>query len=284
MNPNLHAFRTGLGRGWHEFRLSVRSPQDQAFYIFQAAGVLLFLYFNRTNEIEGTGLLYSTVAMPSIIGALIMFGLVVGPAYALAMEREDGTLLRAKAVPRGIVGYVTGQVLLHSLSLLPMLVVILVPGAFIVEGMMSRGAAGWVTMTWVVLLGLLATMPIGIVIGSLVPGIQKMGTWGILPIMVLGVISGIFYPIQELWGWVQGVAQVFPMYWLGHGMRAAFLPDAAAAIELGGSWRLAEAALVLGAWAIVGFIVAPIVLARMARRQSGSQVEAAREQALQWIR
>lgn len=284
MNPNLHAFRTGLGRGWHEFRLSVRSPQDQAFYIFQAAGVLLFLYFNRTNEMEDTGLLYSTVAMPSIVGALIMFGLVVGPAYALAMEREDGTLLRAKALPRGIVGYVTGQVLFHSLSLLPMLVVILVPGAFIVEGMMSRGAAGWVTMTWVVALGLLATMPIGIVIGSLVPGVQKMGTWGILPILVLGAISGIFYPIQELWGWVQGVAQVFPMYWLGHGMRAAFLPDAAAVIEFGGSWRLVETALVLGTWAIIGFIVAPIVLARMARRQSGSQVEAAREQALQWIR
>lgn len=284
MNPNLHAFRTGLGRGWHEFTLSVRSPQDQAFYVFQATGVLLFLYFNRANEVEGTGLLYSTVAMPSIIGALIMFGLVVGPAYALAMEREDGTLLRAKAVPRGIVGYVTGQILLHSLSLVPMLIVILVPGTFIVEGMMSRGAAGWVTMTWVVLLGLLATMPIGIVIGSLVPGVQKMGTWGILPIIVLGAISGIFYPIQELWGWVQGVAQVFPMYWLGHGMRAAFLPETAAAIELGGSWRLTETALVLGTWAVVGFIVAPIVLSRMARRQSGSQVEAAREQALQWIR
>jgi ABC-2 type transport system permease protein len=30
--------------------------------------------------------------------------------------------------------------------------------------------------------------------------------------------------------------------------------------------------------------VAPLVIRRMARRQSGSQVEAAREQAMQWIR
>ena len=56
-----------------------------------------------------------------------------------------------------------------------------------------------------------------------------------LPVMVLTGISGIFYPIQSLWGWLQVVAQVFPMYWLGLGMRSAFLPDSAAALEIGGS-------------------------------------------------
>ena len=47
--------------------------------------------------------------MPSILGGLVTFGVVIGPAYALAMEREDGTLLRSKAVPNGLLGYVTGQ-------------------------------------------------------------------------------------------------------------------------------------------------------------------------------
>jgi ABC-2 type transport system permease protein len=61
-------------------------------------------------------------------------------------------------------------------------------------------------------------------------------------------ISGIVYPLAALPGWLQGVAQVFPMYWLGHGMRAALLPDAAAAAELGGDWRLWQAAAILGAW------------------------------------
>ncbi len=135
-----------------------------------------------------------------------------------------------------------------------------------------------------VVLGLLATMPIGIIIGSLAPGVQKVGTWGMLPILILLGISGIFFPIQELWGWVQAVAQVFPMYWLGLGMRSAFLPDAAAALEIGGSWRTLETVAVLGAWATFGLLVAPKVLRRMARRQSGSQVEAAREQAVQWVR
>jgi len=85
------------------------------------------------------------------------------------------------------------------------------------------------------------------------------------------------YPVQELWGWVQGVVQIFPMYWLGLGMRSAFLPDSAAALELGESWRTAETVGVLGVWAVVGLLVLPLVLRRMARRQSGAAVAAAKE-------
>ena len=64
-------------------------------------------------------------------------------------------------------------------------------------------------------LGVLATMPLGMIIGALDPSSQKVGTWGMLPVMVLAGISGIFYPLQQLWDWVQVIAQVFPMYWLG---------------------------------------------------------------------
>lgn len=122
------------------------------------------------------------------------------------------------------------------------------------------------------------------IIGALVPSTQKVGTWGMLPVLGLAGISGIFYPIQQLWGWVQVIAQVFPMYWLGLGMRSAFLPDSAAALEIAGSWRTLETVLVLTAWAIVGLVVTPLVLRRMARRQSASQVEVARQAAVQWIR
>lgn len=284
MNATLHAIRLGLGRGWLEFKLSVRSPQDQGFYLFMGIAVLAYLFFRRNTEVEGTDLLLPSVAMPSIIGGLIAFGVVIGPAYQLAMEREDGTLLRAKAIPRGMVGHVTGQILAQSLGLVPMLTVILLPGFLLFDGLMHRGFTGWLTMLWVLVLGLLATLPIGIIIGSLVPSTQKVGTWGMLPVMVLAGISGIFYPVQQLWTWVQVVAQAFPMYWLGLGMRSAFLPEAAAALEIGGSWRTLPTVAVLSAWAVFGLTVAPVVLRRMARRQSGSEVEAAKQAALQWVR
>jgi ABC-2 type transport system permease protein len=284
MNATTHAIRSGFNRGWTEFKLSLKSPQDQGFYLFTSSLVLLYLWFNRNNDVEGTDLSYPTVVLPSMLGGLLVFSLIIGPAYALAMEREDGTLLRAKAVPHGVVGHVTGHVVLNVLAIIPSFLVILVPGAILFDGLMQNGAQGWVTVVWVTLLGLCATLPIGIIIGSLAPSVQKVGTWGMLPVLVLIGISGIFFPIQSMWGWVQVVAQIFPMYWVGLGMRSAFLPEAAAALEIGGSWRTLETVAVLTAWAIAGSLIAPMVVRRMARRQSGSQVEAAREQALQWVR
>ncbi len=278
--------RVGIARGWHEFKLGLRSPQDWGFYVFLALASLGYLWLNRNNTVEAAGVSMSQPAfvMPSMLGALIAFGLVIGPGYSLAMEREDGTLLRSKAVPRGLTGYVSGQVVLHSLGIIPTFAVILIPGMFLFDDLMQNGAAGWATFVWVTLLGLLATLPIGIILGSLVPNVQKMGTWGFFPVMGLVAISGIFFPIQSLWTWVQWVAQVFPIYWLGLGMRSAFLPPTAAALEIGGSWRTAQTVIVLSIWALAGSLLAPRVLRKMAKRQSGSAVEAARSDAGQWVR
>ena len=147
------------------------------------------------------------------------------------MEREDGTLLRHKALPHGLRGYFTGQLTFQSLGLVPQLVVILVPSFLLFDDLMAGGASGWLTVAWVLVLGTLAMMPLGMLIGALVPNMQKVGTWGMLPVLVLTGISGIFFPIQQLWGWVQVIAQIFPTYWIGLGMRSAFLPDSAAALE-----------------------------------------------------
>jgi ABC-2 type transport system permease protein len=283
VNARTHAVRLGLRRGRTEFLQSIRSTQDQGYYLFTALLVLGYLVLRRNTEVEGTDLLLPSVALPSILGALVAFGVVIGPAYTLAMEKEDGTLLRHKAVPHGLVGYFTGQLFFQTSGLIPQMLVILVPSFLLFDGLMVDGS-GWFTVAWVLLLGILATMPIGMVIGALVPSTQKVGTWGMLPVMVLGGISGIFYPVQQLWGWVQVVAQVFPMYWMGLGMRSAFLPDSAAALEIGDSWRTWQTVVVLGIWAVVGMVVTPRVLRRMSRRSTGSQVQAARDAAVQWVR
>ncbi len=279
-----HAVRLGARRGMTELGQSLRSAQDLYFTLFMAVALLGYLLIRRDDRVACTELLVPAVQLPSILGALVAFGLVVGAAYALSMQREDGTLLRYKAMPHGVRAYFTSQLVALSGGILPLVLAVLIPGLLLFDDVMAGGAGGWLTVAGVLVLGTLAIMPLGIIIGALVPNTQKVGTWGMLPITLLTGISGIFVPLQHLWGAVQAVAQVFPLYWFGLGMRSAFLPDEAAAVEIGGSWRTPETLLVLAAWAVVGWIVTPIVLRRMARRQSGSDVEAAREAALQWVR
>jgi ABC-2 type transport system permease protein len=282
-SPIAHAVGLGVRRGWLEFVQSVRSTQDQGFYLFTALLTLGYLWLRRNSDSGVPGLPFAAVALPSLLAALIVFGIIIGPAYTIAMEKEDGTVLRHRAVPHGLVGYFSGQLLYQSLNLVPQMVVILVPSMLLFDGLMSH-VGGWFTVVWVVALGLAAALPLGMLIGALVPSVQKVGMWGMLPVMILVGISGIFYPIQQLWVWVQWVAQAFPLYWVGLGMRSAFLPDAAAAAEISGSWRTLETVAVLGGWAVVGALVTPMVLRRMSRRQTGSQVQAAREATLQWVR
>jgi ABC-2 type transport system permease protein len=101
-----------------------------------------------------------------------------------------------------------------------------------------------------------------------------------LPFAGLATISGILYPITHMPGWLQGVGQVFPLYWLGLGMRASLLPSQLASVELDGSWRLPLVFTVLALWALLGLAAAPAVLRRMARRESGSRVAERRERAM----
>ena len=282
-NATAHAVRVGARRGLTEFRISLRNPEDLGFYALWGGGLLVYLVLNRDTVVDGTSLTVPTLVLPGALAAMLVFGGVLGPAFALVLEREDGTLLRAKAAPHGMTGYVTGQVVLQSLGMLPMLALLLVPSVLFLGVDMASGGVGWLALAATLVLGLVATLPVGMVIGSLARKPGQVSTWGMLPVLVMGWISGIFVPVTQLAAWMQGLAQVFPMFWLGHVMRWAFLPDDARALELGGEWRILEALGVLGLWTVLGLVLAPRVLRRMARRESGSAVEARRQERMQRI-
>ncbi|MCC8244824.1 ABC transporter permease [Saccharothrix luteola] len=283
MNTKAQAIRLGVDRGVREFRHSMGSS-DQWYNVFTGLAALTVLWFQRDSFVDGSDLSLAALTLPGMLGMGMVFGALVGPAGQLSMNREDGTLLRAKAVPHGMVGYLVGRAVQTSLDSLSGLLIVLVPGLFLVNVLADAGVGGVLGLLAVLAFGMASMLPWGAVAGSITksPG----GAMGItmLPMMGLIAISGIFYPITAMPGWLQGVAQVFPVYWAGHGARAALLPDAAAATELGGSWRILEMVGVLGVWAVVGFLLAPTILRRMARRESGAEMEQRRQAALQRVR
>lgn len=141
----------------------------------------------------------------------------------------------------------------------------------------------WLGLVGYILLGLMACVPLGVLIGSIVRSPRVIGGLGFFGITGLASVSGLFYPITVLWDWVQWVVQIFPLYWLGLGMRSVFLPAEAAALESGGSWNTLLTIVVLAVWAAIGFVLGPVLLRRMARRESGAAVAERRQQALQRV-
>ncbi|MBQ1066659.1 MULTISPECIES: ABC transporter permease [Micromonospora] len=282
MNPTTNALRAGLRRGVIELRATFTNGQDLWTYFFPTVVLLIAVFWMRGSTVPGTDFSLGARTLPSALGMGLLFGGLLGLANQLVIDREDGTLLRAKAIPDGMLGYLVGKIVLVSAVALIGVVIQLTPGLFFLDGLRLGDPGAWLTLAWVVPLGLVATLPLGAVIGSLIENPRNMGLV-VMPIFGLIALSGIFYPINGLPGWLQGVAQVFPLYWLGLGMRSALLPGDLAAVELGGSWRHLETVGVLGAWAVLGLVLAPVVLRRMARRESGSRVTARRERAMQRV-
>ncbi|RXZ70925.1 ABC transporter permease [Agromyces albus] len=274
------AVRAGFRRGFIELRQAFTGAALFGQLLWPIA-TLVAVYFLRDRTVGAGGLTLGSVMLPGVLGMFVALGMLL-VVQQLAADREDGTLLRAKATPNGIPAYLLGKLVQISATVLVYLAILLIPGVFLVDGLTVDSWRSWLTFAWVLLLGLVATQTVGAMLGSLISSPRGAGYLS-LPVIGLIAISGIFAPITALPAWLQSIAQVFPIYWLGLGMRSAFLPDEAAVIEIGESWRQLETAAVLGAWAVAGLVLAPIVLRRMARRESGSSVAKRREKAMRRV-
>ena len=273
------AVRAGFARGRIEFRQTLTTPGDLATTLIMIAIFLTVMVWTRSHSVPGTHFSLGTTMLASVLGMNVGFNGLAALGGLLTVEREDGTLLRAKAIPNGMTGYLIGKVVCVSGMVLMSVVTTLTAGVFLFSGLAVGAASTWLTLIWVLLLGLIATLPLGAILGSLFPSARSAGLLTVLVGAVIA-ISGVFYPITHLPQWLQWIGQVFPLYWLGLGMRSALLPSGLAVVEIGHSWRHLETFGALSAWAVFGLLVAPVLLRRVARRESGSSVEARRERAM----
>lgn len=269
------AVRAGLSRGLTETRHMLTDVPTLIWYFIFPVIYAIVVLIMRGRTVPGTDFALGAMVVPSIVGMSIAFGGLMGPAGTIAVDREDGTLLRAKATPNGMIGYLVGKIVMFALTTLVTLFLLVIP-AFSVAGDLLLGPRTWLLLALVFFAGMVSTVPISVALGSLVKSAAQTGLL-FLASMLLVIPSGIFYPITAVPVWLQWVGQVFPFYWLGLGARSAMLPPEMMASEIGGSWRTLEMFAVLGVWAVIGLVLAPVLLRRMARRQSGSSVAAARE-------
>ncbi|MGO1538339.1 MAG: ABC transporter permease [Leucobacter sp.] len=274
-NPKLHAYRTGFRRGMVSTRIMLASTSEILGTLIPIAILIVVLILMQRGTFGDAPIGMGAMNLPSIIAMSVLFSTVMGITSLLAMDRTNGTLLRSKSVPGGTTGYLVGEIIANAVLSIIGAALILVTGLVVFSELEFGTVGRWLQFTLVLLLGLIALLAIGAALGSLISSPKYMGLV-FMPMMILIGISGIFYPLVALPLWVQWVAQAFPLYWFGLGMRSSLLPESMAAVEVAGSWRLEWTFLVLIAWAVLALVLAPKLLARMARRESGSAMAARR--------
>jgi ABC-2 type transport system permease protein len=277
MSIATNAIKLGFERGWIDFKRFMTTAGDIIPVLLIGVLSLGFLWYQRDSQINGVSL--ALVTLPSIIGMIVAFSGFSNISGLLTYEQEDGTLLRAKTIPQGVKGYFISRLVFVALTTAVMLLSIL-PALFFVDGVSIRISQG-IELAGILILGFIATVTWGAIVGSLIKSAKDASALMFPTLLIVG-ISGIFYPITALWGWVQIIAQAFPVYWLGLGARSIILPGEAVTNEIAKSWRTPEMLIVLTIWAAVGLMVAPKVLSRMTRRATGSKMTEDSERAKQY--
>ena len=196
----------------------------------------------------GTDFAPAATVLPRLLGHVHAFGGLVGAASTSPSTREDGTLVRAKATPHRMLGYLVGKIVMFALTTLVSIIAI-------ARCRQHRSSKGW----------------------SSTPGVpaartdrhRRDGLHGahrrcarfcsrsrlrkpsrpvFLPTGLLIYPSGIFTPITTLPTWLQWVGPALPCYWVGLGARSALLPAEMVAAGIEQSSRTLQMFAVLGAW------------------------------------
>ena len=184
---NRGAVRGGLQDGWNElshcFTMIEDSFEISLMPLLSIVALLVIdakhAHLPGTHSSIGSTVLAGVLVTNVIANGIITFGM------RLTAEREDGTLLRAKATPNGMLGYLIGKIVVVSGTIMLTVVSLLIVGLAPSSGLALGRTATWLTLAWVLALGLLATLPLGAVLGSLFPSTRSganvimIGTFGL---------------------------------------------------------------------------------------------------------
>ncbi|MFC4465303.1 ABC transporter permease [Streptomyces xiangluensis] len=266
----------GLHRGRVELRQMMRSPREYVGHLTNPAFFLLTASL-QDGTIPGSTVDSSRMVVAGGIASMLLFVAVSWLPQQLANDREDGTMLRLRGTPGGLSAYIVSRTLTVTVVATFCALLLLAGGALFNGSGFPRTLAQWSTLVWVLALGLVALALLGAAVGAMLPNPRQALAWVMIPVLGLLFISGVFFPVTSMPRWLQIVGEIFPLKWIAQGVRSSMLPDSALVAETAQSWQHWETAGVLVAWIMVGLLIAPRLLLRASRRESGSRLAARRE-------
>jgi len=183
--------------------------------------------------------------VPSIL-AMALMQLGVFASIPLVAQREKQILKRLAATPLSRVTFVGSNVVMR------LLIAALQTVTIVGIGMALFGVTiigNILVVAGFIVLGALTFLAVGYIIASYARTEESANALTSVIQFPLMFLSGIFFPISFMPGWLQPVAAAMPLTYLADALRQTMVGGAAYA-------SLGIDALVLGAWMIVCFLIA----------------------------
>lgn len=246
----------GLRRANLEIRQIFR--QREAFLFTFAFPVVVMVLFGAifSDDIPGTDVPFRQYFISGMIATGLMAATFVNLGIGIAIERDDGTLKHLRGTPMRVGAYFIGKVAMVLVVTAVQVTVLLVFSVLVFDLPLPSTAGRWLTLAWVLLLGVVVCTLLGIAVSALPRSGRSAAGVVVLPFMVLQFISGVYFVFSDMPAAMQQIGALFPLKWLGQGLRSVFLPDELQKVEVGGAWDHGTVALVLTAWLIASLVVA----------------------------
>jgi ABC-2 type transport system permease protein len=237
-----------------------RNPANAFFtFAFPLIFLVIFTAIFGTGTVPAAGREVNTSTF--YVGAIATFSIITATytnlAINIAFTRDFGILKRIRGTPMAAWSYMAGRIL-HAVVVTVILVAIVVAfGALFYDAEVPTDTmpAFLVTMA----IGAACFSALGLALTSVIPNADAspaIVNGSILPLLF---ISGIFIPIQNPDAWYVAVAKVFPVYHFAKAMESGYFSASGSGFE-GGHL------LVLGAWGLVGVILAVLFFSWEPRR------------------
>lgn len=240
-------------------KTTVREPAALVFLILFP--LLLLVVFGSIfgavvdSPLEGTDVELRQYFVAGIIASSIFGTAFLNLSIGIAAQQHDGSLRQLAAGPLPKPAFFIGQIGASTIITAAQIIVMLIVG-ILGFGVAFPDAGGWLTLAWIVPLGVAAGCTMGIAITAIIPSARAAPAITNAPYIFLQFISGVFFPFHTLPGWMQWIATPFPIRWMAQGLRSVFLPDDFRYQEINQSWEFEWVAIVLGLWIVAGLLFA----------------------------
>jgi ABC-2 type transport system permease protein len=247
--------RIGYLRGILEIKQFMRQRESVIFTLFFPV-MLLFIFGSVFKGKVSSDVSFSQYFLAGMIASALVNTGFQQLAIMIPIERDFGTLKRLRGTPISLASYFIGKAISVIYSMTVQIVLLLAFGVWLFHLHLPNSGEKWLRFVILMILGSVSSTILGIAF-STVPKTGRGASAVVSPIVIiLQFFSGVFFVFTSLPVWMQKFAALFPLKWLTQGMRSVFLPDSFAASEAAKSWEIGRTYLILGAWLVLGTVIA----------------------------
>jgi len=234
-----------------EIRLLLRNRNAVVFSMLLPVFLLVIFgsVFNKT-KLGNSGVSFSQYFVAGLLASGLLYSAFQQLAIAIPEERSNGTLKRLVGSPMPPSVYFVGKLAASTFTYVFQAIALLTIGHFSYGIHLPGSLNLWLDFVWISVLGLGASSLLGIAFSNFAKNGQSASALASPVVLFFQFTSGVFFVYANLPKWMQDIAAVFPLKWMAQAMRGVFLPKIFATQEVGHSFQLPKAAVILGAWTL----------------------------------